>query len=143
METSGRKGEPLFVSRHAGKVRRQSEANVARRLKTAIKRANERLEKQGIEPISERVTPHSLRRSYASLRAALRDDPVYTAEQMGHTDARFTLSVYAKATKRRSKLSGAYLAEFERALAWAALPTSEKALTGTNAHSEMEEATRA
>ena len=137
----GGKGEPLFLSKHAGKVRRQTEANVARRLKTAIKRANEQLEELGIEPISDRVTPHSLRRSYASLRAALRDDPVYTAEQMGHTDARFTLSVYAKATKRRSKLSGAYLAEFDGALAWAALPTSEWALSGTNAHSEQLEAT--
>ncbi len=64
-------------------------------------------------------------------------------EPMGHSDVRFTLSVYAKAVKRRSKLSGAYLAEFERAFAWAAPPTSEEALTGTDAQSETEEATRA
>ena len=46
---------------------------------------------------------------------------------------RFTLSVYTKAVKRRAKLHGAYLAEFDRALAWAALPGTEKALTGTSA----------
>jgi len=57
---------------------------------------------------------------------------------MGHKDARFTLSVYTKAVKRRAKLHGAYLAEFERALAWAALPGTETALTGTGAHSEQE-----
>lgn len=66
-----------------------------------------------------------------------------SAEQTGHSDVRFTLSVYAKAVKRRSKLSGAYLAEFERALAWAALPTSEKALSGTNDRSPVEEGARA
>ena len=70
------------------------------------------------------MTPHSLRRTYASLRGALRDDPVYIAEQLGHTDPRFTLAVYTKAVKRRAKLSGEYLAEYERALAWAALPTA-------------------
>jgi hypothetical protein len=40
---------------------------------------------------------------------------------------RVTLSFHAKAVKRRAKLSGAYLAEFDRALAWAALPTAERA----------------
>jgi integrase len=88
------------------------------------------LEELGIAPISGRVTPHSLRRTYASLRAACGDDPVYIAEQLGHTDARFTLAVYTKAVKRRVKLSGEYLAEYERALAWAALPTTEKAEKG-------------
>jgi hypothetical protein len=76
------------------------------------------------------VTPHSLRRTYASLRTASGDDPVYIAEQLGHADPRFTLTVYTKAVKRRVKLSGEYLAEYERALAWAALPTNEKAEKG-------------
>jgi integrase len=128
-------GEPVFLSTHRS-IRRQSAANVARRLKTAIAAANRQLAKLGVEPISDRVTPHALRRTYASLRAAAGDDPVYIAEQLGHTDPRFTLTVYTKAVKRRAKLSGAYLAEYERALAWAALATDEKALKGTGAHSE-------
>ena len=113
--------EPVFLTkvkggRYSGQIIRQSEANVTRRLKTAIKHANVKLAELGIEPISDRVTPHSLRRTYASFRAALGDDPLYVSEQMGHKDVRFTLNVYSKAVKRRAKLSGAYLAEFDRAL---------------------------
>jgi integrase len=117
--------DPVFVSRARNNVhRRQTKRNVEARLKATIKRANERLSKVGIAPMSEAVTPHSLRRTYASLRAALRDDPVYIAEQLGHTDARFSLSVYAKAAKRRERLSGDYLAAFDRALDWALMGTS-------------------
>jgi hypothetical protein len=43
----------------------------------------------------------------------MRDDPVYIAEQLGHTDARFSLTVYAKAAKPRERLSGEYLAAFD------------------------------
>ena len=92
---------------------------VARRLKTAIRRANESLAEAGIEPISERVTPHSLRRTYASIRAACGDDPVYIAEQLGHEDPTFTIRVYAKAAKRRERLSDEYRLPFDEALEWA------------------------
>jgi integrase len=127
-------GDPLFATRRG---RRPPVEGVAQRLKGAIRGANKRLAELGIEPISERVTPHSLRRTYASVRFALGDDPVYVAEQMGHADAgRLAANLYAKAVKRRAKLSGAYLAEYERALAWAALPTTERALTGTGARTE-------
>jgi hypothetical protein len=51
---------------------------------------------------------------------------------MGQKDVRFTLNVYGKAVKRRVKLSGAYLAEYDRALARAELPTAEKARKGTS-----------
>jgi hypothetical protein len=71
------------------------------------------------------------------LRAAAGDDPVYIAAQLGHTDPRFTLTVYTKAVKRRVKLSGAYLAEFERALAWAALP-ADWAATGSETRSRLD-----
>ena len=109
-------GLPVFVSRNG---RRQTVTNVDHRLKTAIKNANEQLEEAGIEPIGSNVSPHSLRRTYASLRAALRDDPVYIAEQLGHTDPAFTFRVYQKAAKRRDRLSGQYLEAFEAALEWA------------------------
>jgi integrase len=87
----------------------------------AIKAANRKLEDLGIEPISERVSPHSLRRTYASLRAAAGDHPVYIAEQLGHEDPGFTFRVYQRAVKRRDRLSGAYLEAFDRALDWAAM----------------------
>jgi integrase len=108
---------PLFVTR-GGK--RQPVTGIAQKLKRAIRDANVRLEELGIEPISERVTPHSLRRTYASLRFAVGDDPLYVAQQMGHADAgRLAASIYAKAVKRRAKLMGVYPAEFDRAPQWA------------------------
>jgi hypothetical protein len=53
------------------------------------------------------------------MRFALADDPVYVSEQLGHTEATFSMQVYAKAARRRDRLSGAYLAEYDRALQWA------------------------
>lgn len=111
--------DPVFTAR--GTSSRQTPSNVGRRLKTAIRRANERLDKLGIEPISERVTPHSLRRSYISLRAVLRDSPVTIAEAVGHTDPTFTLRVYAKATRRRERLTGTYAEQFDKACEWSAI----------------------
>ena len=96
----------MFVTR-TGK--RQTGTNVDHRLKTTIKAANRKLAEAGIEPISEGVSPHSLRRTYASLRAALRDDPVYIAEQGGWTDPHFVFRVYQRAAKRRQKLTAPYL----------------------------------
>lgn len=66
-----------------------------------------------------------MRRTYASLRSALRDDPFYIAEQLGHTNPALTFRVYHKAAKRREKLSGAYLAAFDSALHWAQLGGEE------------------
>lgn len=115
-------GDPVFLSGpRNGRRGRQTPDNVGRRLKTAIRRANGSLGEAAIEPISGRVSPHSLRRTYASVRAACGDDPVYIAEQLGHEDPTFTIRVYAKAAKRRERLSGDYLATFDRALEWAAM----------------------
>jgi integrase len=119
-------GDPVFVGR-ARKRRgergirhhRQTVTNVDHRIKGAITAANLALADVGIEPISDRVTPHSLRRTYASLRAAAGDHPVYIAEQLGHTDPGFTFRVYQRAVKRRERLNDAYLAAFDQALEWA------------------------
>lgn len=100
---------------------RQSVSNVERRMKTAVRRANQRLDRLGIRPIDEAVTPHSLRRLYASLRFALGDDPVYVAAQLGHTEPGFSMKVYASAVRRRERLIGAALREFDAALEWAAM----------------------
>jgi integrase len=116
--------DPVFVSRERdGKHSRQTPRNVQARLGTTVKAANRQLAETSIDPISK-VSPHSLRRTYASLRAALRDDPVYIAEQLGHRDARFTFRVYQRAAKRRERLTGAHLAAFDRALEWAGMASS-------------------
>ena len=91
-------------------------------LAPAIIAANAELAEQGIAPIS-RATFHSLRRTYASLRCACGDDVRYTADQLGHEDPRFTLRVYARATKRRDRLSPPHRQTFDEALEWARMGT--------------------
>ena len=118
-----------------GRRSRQTPDNVGRRLKTAIRRANQTLAELSIEPINERVSPHSLRRTYASLRFALGDDPIYVAEQGGWSDPAFPMRVYAKAVRRRERLSGEHRKAFEAACEWATIAGSEKALMGTSAGS--------
>jgi integrase len=86
-----------------------------------IVKANVELERMGIAPISERVSPHSLRRTYASLRFACGDDPVYVAEQGGWADPAFPIRVYARAVRRRDRLSGEHRDAFDAALQWAAM----------------------
>lgn len=125
---SGQLDGPVFPNRNGG---RQTPSNVERRLKTVVRRANRRLRQLGIEAISEAATPHSLRRLYASLRFALGDDPVYVAEQLGHTEPAFSMRVYAKAVRRRERLAGPSLREFDRALEWARM--------GTSAHTSLPE----
>ncbi len=110
--------DPVFIGmQHT----RQTPSNVGRRLKTAIKKANLKLAELEIEPIGERVTPHSLRRTYASLRYACGDDPVYVAEQGGWKDPSFPIRVYARAVRRRERLSGIHREAFDAALQWAAM----------------------
>lgn len=117
------KDEPVFTTRTGS---RQTVTNVDHRLKTAIKAANKRLEALGIDPISERVSPHSLRRTYASLRYACGDDVVYVAEQGGWADPAFPIRVYARAVSRRERLSGPTLAAFSAAIDWARTGTNSK-----------------
>jgi integrase len=93
-------------------------------LHQAVKEANRTLERAGIAPIG-RVTFHSLRRTYASLRCACGDDVRYVADQLGHEDPRFTLRVYAQATKRRDRLAKPQRDAFDLALDWARMGTSD------------------
>jgi integrase len=88
-------------------------------------RPSQELEKDGIARIGP-ITFHSLRRTYASLRCAAGDAVAYTADQLGHTDARFSLRVYTQATKRRERLSGAHLRAYDRAIEWAQMGTNDE-----------------
>jgi integrase/recombinase XerC len=66
--------------------KKDNPSNVRNRLfANAIKSANERLAALGIEQLGP-VRPHGLRRTYASLRMACGDDPVYVSRQLGHED---------------------------------------------------------
>jgi integrase len=107
-----------------GRVRdRPRERNSVRTrvLYPAVDRANELLEREGEPPLPKGITFHSLRRTYAGLRAELGEHPAVTAAQMGHRDPRMTLRVYTDVTGMRpqTRLGGL-------------LGDAEWAQTGTN-----------
>lgn len=62
--------------------------------------ANERRSEQGLAPLPK-ITPHSLRRTWAMLAAQAGRDPRWIADQIGHTSAAFTLQVYQQTRNRR------------------------------------------
>ena len=67
----------------------------------AVERANARLAKEKLAPLPAGLTPHSLRRTFSSLLFAVGESPPYVMAQCGHTDAKITLGIYAKAMDRR------------------------------------------
>jgi integrase len=76
--------------------RPDTRTNIAKRLKRAVGRANEQLA-AGDEPlIAEQLSPHSLRRTFASLLYFRGENPVYVMHQMGHTDPKLALRIYTK-----------------------------------------------
>jgi len=105
-------------------------------LMPAVGEANDTLAELGIAPL-ERVTFHSLRRTYASLRCACGDDLRYTADQLGHEDPRFTLKVYAQATKRRDRMTAAHRKQYDRAIDWAAMGSSEPLTVPAEEHATV------
>jgi integrase len=66
----------------------------------AIARANKNLEKAGEPPLPEKLTPHSLRRTFASILYALGEDPGVVMDEMGHSDPELALRVYRQAMRR-------------------------------------------
>ena len=81
---------------------RQQASNLRRRvLAPAVERANKRLAKREVEPLPDKLTPHSLRRTFASLLYALDETPPYVMTAMGHTSPNLALAMYAKAMIRR------------------------------------------
>jgi integrase len=80
-----------------------SRNNVRRRvLLRAVERANEKIAQDGGEPLPM-VSPHALRRSFASWLVAEGEDPAYVMAQLGHTDAKMTLGLYARALTTKSR----------------------------------------
>jgi integrase len=90
----------------------------ARVLGGAVRRANEQLEADHLTALQEGLTPHALRRTFASLLIALGKDAAYVMGQMGHTDPTVTLGLYAKVMnvgeddreRLRALVEGDYLA---------------------------------
>jgi integrase len=77
-----------------------SASNVRRRiLGRAVERANEQLARDGQQPLPDRLTPHALRRTFASLLFALDHKAPEVMEQLGHSDPKLTLRIYARAMR--------------------------------------------
>lgn len=96
-------------------------SNVRRRVLTkALDRANVRLEEAGEERGPERIGPHELRHTFASILSAVGEDPRYVMGQLGHADAGFTLSVYGHEMERRDGERDRLRALVDGAFAWTA-----------------------
>jgi integrase len=79
-----------------GRGGHESPSNVRIRfLAPAVKRANEELAKESKRAMSG-ITPHSLRRTFVSLLLAAGADVPYAMAQVGHTDPKMTLGIYAQ-----------------------------------------------
>jgi len=88
----------VFATRGGGRL---SPDNFRSRvLRAAVKLAGERLEADGLPPLPDKLTPHSLRRTFCSLLYALGEDPGVVMDEMGHTDPELALRVYRQAMRR-------------------------------------------
>lgn len=73
---------------------RQSSESIGNRMLTpAVKRASERLVAAGYSSLPERVTPHSLRRTFAGVLFGLWEDPGVVQDELGHADPGLALRV--------------------------------------------------
>ncbi len=80
---------------------RMNKANFrSRTLKAAVMRANKNLAQRDLQPLPERITPHSLCRTFCSLLYALGEDPGVVMDEMGHTDPSLALRVYRQSMRR-------------------------------------------
>jgi integrase len=76
--------------------RRHDKDNINKRVvKPVLKRADELLADRDQHSLPRGLTPHKLRHTFASILIALGRDPRYVMEQLGHTDPKFTLRIYA------------------------------------------------
>lgn len=71
-----------------------------RTLAEAVDVANERLAADDLPALPTGLTPHSLRRTFASLLYALGEPPPVVMAELGHTDPALALRIYAQAMRR-------------------------------------------
>jgi integrase len=88
--------------------RRMSAENFRNRvLAAAVRRADENLTKADLAPLPEGLTPHSLRRTFASLLYAVGESPRTVMKEMGHEDEGLALRLYAQTIEgEQDKLRG-------------------------------------
>ncbi len=80
---------------------RQSTDNLRSRVIAAsVEQANKNLGARDLPPLPEGITPHSLRRTFASILYAIGEDPGVVMDEMGHTDPALALRVYRQSMRR-------------------------------------------
>ena len=72
-----------------------------RAIKGLVQRVNEKRAAEGRMLLPNRVTPHTLRRTWAMLALSAGRDVRWVMAQMGHEDASLTLQVYAQVIQRQ------------------------------------------
>jgi len=96
-----RPGDPAFPTRTGS---RRDKDNIRNRVVApAVKQANVEREAAGLPAIGVAVTPHTLRRTYISLLLSAGAEVPYVQAQVGHSDPKVTLEVYAQVLKRRDR----------------------------------------
>jgi integrase len=81
--------------------RRQSTDNLRSRvIGASVERASKNLRGTGLPPLPDKITPHSLRRTFASILYAIGEDPGVVMDEMGHTDPALALRVYRQSMRR-------------------------------------------
>jgi integrase len=88
----------VFATARGGRLRPDNFR--PRVLRATIERANANLTTRDLPPLPERITPHSLRRTFASVLYATGEDPGVVMDEMGHTDPGLALRVYRQAMRR-------------------------------------------
>jgi integrase len=77
-----------------------SDKTIRLQLVRSIERANANRTGAGLAELPK-ITPHSLRRTWATFAALVGRDQNWIADQIGHTSASFTFSVYEQVHRRR------------------------------------------
>jgi len=86
------RGDALVFATSTGNA--LSKTNVRRRILAKVAAvAATGAEEAAAEPLPDGLTPHSLRRTFASLLYALGEAPPYVMAQMGHTSPNLALAI--------------------------------------------------
>jgi integrase len=97
--TGGRMSDDNFRARVLGRPAVVVDGEQVKAGTGAVGRANTKLEAAGLPPLPK-LTPHSLRRTFASTLYALGETPPVVMQEMGHTSPALALRVYAQAMRR-------------------------------------------
>jgi integrase len=69
-------------------------------VEAAVAQTNRLVAERGLQPLAPAITPHKLRRTFASILVAIGEDATYVMQQLGHTNPAFTLRVYSHMMRR-------------------------------------------